>query len=103
MMFFNRININDAVEECRKTPNAVLLDVREDNEFHSGHIPGAVNIPLSRINTINIPKDKALYVYCLRGTRSKQAVSRLKAMGYQNVRSIGGITAYKGTTEKQER
>ena len=43
MFFFNKTNINDAVEEYRNTPGAVLLDVREADEFRSGHIPGAVN------------------------------------------------------------
>ena len=100
MFFFNKTNINDAVEEYRNTPGAVLLDVREADEFRSGHIPGAVNVPLSAIEQATLPKDKPLYVYCLRGTRSKQAVSCLKQMGYQNVRSIGGITSYKGQVER---
>ena len=100
MFFFNRTSINDAVEECRNTPDAVLLDVREVDEFRSGHIPGAVNIPLSAVNQVTLPKEKPLYVYCLRGTRSKQAVSCLKRMGYQNVKSIGGIASYKGQVEK---
>ena len=100
MFFFNRINIDDAVEECRRTPGAILLDVREVDEFNSGHIPGAVNVPLSKIDTIDAPKDRPLYVYCLRGTRSRQAVGTLKQMGYAEVRSIGGITAYKGQLER---
>lgn len=100
MFFFNKTNINDAVEEYRNTPGAVLLDVREADEFRSGHIPGAVNVPLSAIEQATLPKDKPLYVYCLRGTRSKQVVNCLKQMGYQNVRSIGGITSYKGQVER---
>ena len=99
MFFFRRTNINDAVEECRKTPEAVLVDVREADEFRSGHIPGAINAPLSVLEQVTLPKDKPLFVYCLRGTRSRQAVSRLIRMGYQNVRSIGGIAAYKGQIE----
>ena len=98
-MFFNRQKINNAVEECRNTPDAVLVDVREADEFQSGHIPGAVNVPLSGIEKINIPRDKALYIYCLRGMRSKRAVAVLKRMGYENARSIGGITGYKGELE----
>ena len=101
MFFFHRTNINDAVEELRKTPGAVLMDVREADEFRSGHIPGAVNAPLSVIEEVMLPKDKPLFIYCLRGTRSKQAVSRLKRMGYQNVRSIGGIASYKGQLEQE--
>ncbi len=98
MFLFGRNMINEAVSECRNTSNAVLLDVREADEFRSGHIPGAVNVPLSRINAIDIPKDKPLYLYCLRGTRSRKAVSILKRMGY-TAKSIGGITGYKGPIE----
>ena len=82
MFFFDRININEAVQEYRDTPNAVLLDVREADEFRSGHIPGAVNQPLSEIDKIKLAKDKPLYVYCLHGSRSKRAVGILKRMGY---------------------
>ena len=99
MFFFNRVNINEGVQECRNTPNAVLLDVREADEFQSGHIPGAVNQPLSEIEKIQIAKDKPLYVYCLHGSRSKRAVGILKQMGYM-AKSIGGITDYKGKIER---
>ena len=98
-MFFFRININEAVKECANTPNAVLLDVREVDEFRSGHISGAVNVPLSAIHSVSIPKDKPLFVYCLRGTRSKRAAAALKRMGY-TAKSIGGIAAYKGQLER---
>ena len=101
MFFFRRTNINDAVEECRNTPGAVLMDVREADEFRSGHIPGAINAPLSTIEQVTLPKDKPLFVYCLRGTRSRRAVNRLKRMGYQNVQSIGGITSFQGQVEKE--
>ena len=101
MFFFGRTTINEAVEECRNTQGAVLLDVRETDEFRSGHIPGAVNVPLSGINTITIPipKDRPLFVYCLRGTRSRQAVGVLKQMGY-TAKSIGGIVSYRGQLER---
>ena len=98
MFLFKRNSINEAVLECRNTPDAVLLDVREANEFETGHIPGAVNVPLSRINAIGIPKDKVLYIYCLRGTRSRRAADILRRMGY-TAKSIGGITGYKGSME----
>ena len=96
MFFFSRENINDLVAECRGTEGAVLLDVREDDEFRAGHIPGAVNVPLSLISSIDIPKDRPLYVYCLRGSRSKSAVGALRQMGYADAKSIGGILSYKG-------
>ena len=80
------------MEECRATPGAILVDVREVDEFASGHIPNAVNEPLSTIKQTTLPKDKPLFLYCLRGTRSKRAARILKNLGY-TVNSIGGITA----------
>ena len=100
MFFFNRTNINDAVDEWRNMADAVLIDVREADEFRAGHIPGAINVPLSGIDTVSIPKDKQVFVYCLRGTRSRQAVGKMKKMGYAKVKSIGGIVCYKGQIEK---
>ncbi len=100
MLFRGWKTINDAVNECLNTPGAILIDVREVDEYQSGHIPGAVNIPLSSISSIDLPKNRPLYLYCLRGTRSRRAVTVMKRMGYENVKSIGGITAYKGRVEK---
>ena len=82
-----------------RPPGGVLLDVREEDEFRSGHIPGAVNTPLSRIAEASFPRDAALYVYCLRGARSRRAVAVLRKMGYGGARSIGGIASYKGPLE----
>lgn len=101
MFFFRKTNINEAVKECQNTPGAVLVDVREAGEFRSGHIPGAVSVPLSALEQAALPKDKPLFVYCLRGTRSRRAVNRLTRMGYQNARSIGGIASYQGQIEKK--
>ena len=100
MLFFNRNDINAAVEEWRNMEDAVLMDVREADEFRAGHIPGAINVPLSGIDTISIPKDKQVFVYCLRGTRSCQAARKMKKMGYTKAKSIGGIMGYKGQIEK---
>ena len=95
----SRTDINRFVEEYKSTPGAILVDVREMDEFASGHIPGAVNLPLSVIGQCDLPKEAPLYVYCLRGSRSKRAVSILAEMGY-DARSIGGIKHFKGALEK---
>lgn len=68
-------------------------------EFRSGHIPNSVNEPLSTINQTTLPKDAPLFLYCLRGSRSKRAAGILKKMGY-TVKSIGGISGYKGEVER---
>ena len=92
-------NINKGLEEYRATSGAILVDVREADEFRSGRIPGAVNAPLSTITRRTLPKTAPLFLYCLRGSRSKRATGILKRMGY-TAKSIGGISGYKGEVER---
>ena len=97
MMLFG--NINKGLLEYRASPDAILADVREADEYASGHIPGAVSLPLSALPGTALPRDKRIFLYCLRGARSKKAERILKRMGYQ-AKSIGGISHYKGPTER---
>ncbi len=105
MGFFDSLrgpDIDRGADECKKTPGAVLLDVRTAGEYQQGHIPGSVNIPLSDIRLVpdRVPgKGTPLFVYCLSGARSAQAVSALKKMGYLSVKNIGGINRYHGNVE----
>lgn len=105
MGFFNFLhssNINQGIGEYQETHGAILLDVRTPQEYREGHIPGSKNIPLqelNRISTVASQKDIPLFVYCHSGARSRQAVSALQRMGYQNVKNIGGISAYTGKVE----
>ena len=96
---FEKQDINKGVLECKSISGAVLLDVREENEFREGHIPGAVNLPLSKITSISYAKETPLFLYCLRGSRSSKAAWILKELGFSNIKSIGGITKYKGGLE----
>ena len=101
--FRNTTDMNTGVAECKTNAGAVLLDVRTEEEYRGGHIEGSVNIPLDRISSVeNIVKDKStpLYVHCLSGGRSGQAVSYLKQIGYTNVKNIGGISSYRGKVVK---
>jgi rhodanese-related sulfurtransferase len=83
----------------------VIVDVRHDDEYYDGHIPGAVLItneyiedkPLSELPD----KDQLILVYCRSGRRSKDAARKLAAIGYTNVYEFGGIIDWPGpiTTE----
>ena len=99
---FKGPDIGQGVEEWKRTPGAVLLDVRTPGEYRQGHIPGSVNIPLDSIRQaeVRIP-DKAtpLFVHCLSGARSSSAVRMLRQLGYTEVKNIGGISRYRGETE----
>lgn len=97
--FFRTPDINEGVEQYKKTNGAVLLDVRTKEEYADGHIEGSVNVPLDVVTSVqSVVKDKntPLFVYCFSGSRSGQAVSILKRMGYNDVTNIGGICSYSG-------
>ena len=101
--FFRPKNINQGIEEYRKTEGAVLLDVRTPGEYAEGHIENSVNLPVQEIDGAGerLPdKNAALFVYCHSGVRSAHAVRLLKKMGYANVNDIGGILSYRGETVK---
>lgn len=81
MDHFQVNDINAGVEEYQKTPNAKLIDVREEDEYAEGHIPVSINIPLSKIESAQgeiTDLDTPLFVYCRSGNRSGQAVAWLK-------------------------
>jgi molybdopterin/thiamine biosynthesis adenylyltransferase/rhodanese-related sulfurtransferase len=79
----------------------VLVDVRENEEYESGHIPGAVHVPRSylesRIETAVPDRDSHVVLYCASGNRSAWGAHALKELlGYENVESMrGGITLWK--------
>ena len=100
--FFKQPDINQGVQEYKNAAGAVLLDVRTPQEYREGHIPGSQNVPLQqldKVEEVTENKDTVLYVFCHSGTRSRQAISLLKHMGYTNVHNIGGIAAYSGKVE----
>ncbi len=72
---------------------AVVIDVRSAGEFTAGHLPKAINIPLSEIETVIARKVKnknqVLLLHCQSGARSGEARKRLKALGYENSYNLG--------------
>nr|WP_300815245.1 rhodanese-like domain-containing protein [uncultured Acetatifactor sp.] len=101
---FRQPDINQGVEEYRAVPQAILLDVRTPEEYGGGHVPGSRNLPLQQIEKITAiaeKKETPLFVYCQSGARSRQAVSLLQRMGYENVNNIGGMAAYHNFSESQ--
>ncbi|MFD2673389.1 rhodanese-like domain-containing protein [Marinicrinis sediminis] len=76
-----------------------LIDVREPHEFKEGHLPGAVNLPLSQFRSrlSEIPRDREVYLYCRSGMRSKQASKWLVRSGHRNVAHLsGGLLSWQG-------
>jgi len=82
-----------------KNPTAMVVDVRGEGEYRRGYIPGAVLMPLDRLQHMadqTIPdKTTPCFVYCHSGARSQAAVGLLSQMGYTNlVNMSGGIMAW---------
>lgn len=76
--------------------DVVVVDVRTKSEFDMGHVPGATHLPLSTLakRANELPRDKALWVYCQTSARSIAAVSLLKSMGFEKVANV--IDGYDG-------
>lgn len=101
--FMKSPDINEGVKICVETQGAVLLDVRNADEYVAEHIPGSVNLPLSEIRSAEdrFPDvDTPLFVYCLSGARSSKAIAALGEMGYTKLANLGGIRAWHGEIEK---
>jgi rhodanese-related sulfurtransferase len=95
---------HDDFAEAVKTGSCDVIDVREPGEFASGHIPGAVNHPLSRFDPKRLPSTKTLVVICKSGGRSASALDKARAAGRENVRHCaGGTMAWQARGERIER
>ncbi len=81
----------------RQTAGAVIIDVREKDEWRSGHIPGAVHIPLGQLGgqIHRFDQTQELIMVCRSGNRSAAAVNALNQAGYQQVTNLqGGMIAW---------
>ncbi len=97
--YLGRLGIKQlSPKELDEKKGMVLLDVRTNNEYAQGHIPGAVHIPLSEIGekVKKLKKDKDIVVFCASGNRSIWAIKRLMGMGFKNLYNLkGGYRAWK--------
>jgi rhodanese-related sulfurtransferase len=75
---------------------ALLVDVREDDEWAAGHAPGARHIPLGEIEARHgeIPRDRAVYVICRSGARSAHVAHVLTAAGWEALNVADGMTGW---------
>ncbi len=75
---------------------ALIVDVRTATEFHDGHLPGAVNVPIdqieSQIGHYALNKEHVLLLHCQSGMRSALAKRKLTEMGYRKAYDLGSYT-----------
>lgn len=94
-------------EEAKKMMDdqeVLILDVREQDEYDSGHIVDAVLLPVGNINEdtaaeVIAAKDSVVLVYCRSGNRSKKAAEALAELGYTQIYEFGGINTWTYETE----
>lgn len=84
------------VEPIEVPPDGpLLLDVRSPMEFRSGHLKGALNLPLGAVSAQAErlgAKDREIVLYCRSGNRSGMALLRLRRAGFSNLKNLGGVS-----------
>ena len=93
------VYVNITAEEAKQIMDSeegyIILDVRTQEEYDQGHIPGAILIPDTEIKAkaeeVLTDKDQLILVYCRSGRRSKLAAEALVELGYTNIKEFGGI------------
>ena len=93
------VYVNITAEEAKELMDTmegyIILDVRTEEEYDQGHIPGATQISHEEIaekaEEVLTDKDQLILVYCRSGRRSKLAAEALVELGYTNIKEFGGI------------
>lgn len=89
-------------ESLKNSKEAIILDVRTEEEFEEGYIPNAIladiQNPASFMSKMNeLEKSKDYYIYCRSGGRSTQACQIMKQMGFENTHNLlGGFSEWEG-------
>ena len=75
---------------------AIVIDVREPDEYVAGHVPGARLVPLARLAHVrdDLPRGEPVYVICASGNRSKSMASLLAHQGFDAITVAGGTGAW---------
>ena len=94
-MVYMNITAQQAKEIMDTQEGYIILDTRTQEEYDTGHIPGAMVLPhdevLKKAETVLPDKSQLILVYCRSGRRSKLAAEDLVKLGYTNFREFGGI------------
>ena len=104
---YTQITQDEAKRIMKEEDDYVIVDVRREDEYVAGHIPGAILIPNESITEYEAPEeltdsDQIILVYCRSGRRSKEAAEKLAKMGYSRVYEFGGIIDWTGDIVKED-
>ncbi len=104
-MTYKMVSMAEGLEIAKNNPDAIIVDVRRDDEYKAGHIPSAVLLTMETITEetaakVLSNKNQMILIYCRSGRRSKIAAQNLLDLGYTNLIEFGGILDYKGKVKK---
>lgn len=100
---YKTLTVNEGINRTRTEKGAVLLDVRPKEDYKKGHVAGAVNIPMDKMELIKtrIPStDTRLYVVGDYNNNPKKAIRALKKLGYNNAIPSGNMEDHHGILKK---
>lgn len=102
-LFGKKFSMKD-LQQIMEEKKVKVIDVRTKQEYEEGHIEGAVNIPMDKIEDtfeeFFPKKEEDYYFYCHSGARSAMVSNYLKSMGYSNCHNVGSFLRWKGRIEK---
>lgn len=102
---YAQISQSEAKTMMEADDGHVIVDVRRQDEYDEGHIPGAIcisNESIGDTQPAELPDlDQVILVYCRSGSRSKEAAQKLFDMGYTRVYEFGGIIDWTGKVVKE--
>ena len=103
---YTQISQETAMQMMKEDDGHIIIDVRRQDEYDAGHIPGAILIPnetIVRERPEQLPDlDQIILIYCRSGNRSKQAAQKLLDMGYTHIYEFGGILTWPGEIVTEE-
>ena len=103
---FKHLTQPEAKKMIASNPDAIILDVRTQEEFDKKHIPNALLVPIEDLKEGDFSKlpdkDATILIYCWTGRRAEDAAKILGDNGYKNVYDMGGIVDWTGTLEGTE-
>jgi rhodanese-related sulfurtransferase len=76
---------HDDFVRAAESKSCAILDVREPHEYAAGHVPGAINLPLSRFSPAQLPQGRPIVLICLGGGRSARALRQALDAGWRDI------------------
>ncbi len=89
----DHVDVKEA-EQAARAGDALLVDVREDDEWAAGHAPGVLHVPMGELRQDTLPRDRPVLAVCRVGGRSAAVTSALEQLGYDVRNVTGGMLSW---------